>query len=285
MKEIVFISGKGGTGKTSLCASFVALNRVRRPVLCECDVECPDLHILFERGKVLEKGENLAVKASIDPEQCCLCGLCAELCRFEAIHEFQVTSDCEGCGLCQRVCPVGAIEMVKYPSGWWYRMETDFGTMYDARLALGGENSGQLVALLRRKARELAAGSGRELILTDGPPGVGCPTISAITGCSLAAIITEPSLAGLHDLQRVVDLTRHFRVKTGVILNKSDLHPGLAETIRSYCREQNIPLWGEIPFDPDFLAAMRAARPAYDYSERIAELVQTIWNRMEGSWQ
>ncbi len=280
MKELVIISGKGGTGKTCLSSSLAVL--AENPVICDCDVEAPNLHILMQPKLKESQPFSASKRARLEIEKCLKCDLCMEVCRFEAISDYAVSDlDCEGCGFCARVCPAEAICMEDRVSGEWYRSETAYGPMLHARLKAGQPNSGKLVALLRRKAKETAGHEGRPYIITDGPPGTGCPTIAAITGCNLACVVTEPTLSAIHDMLRVMELCQHFRVRFGVIINKSDLNPIKTEEIREVCRGKGIPVWGAIPYREDFLQAIDGCLPPVRYSKDIAEIIEPIWKEME----
>ncbi len=280
MKELVIISGKGGTGKTCLSSSLAVL--ADNPVICDCDVEAPNLHILLQPQPRESGAFSASRRAWLDPEKCVKCELCMEICRFDAVSDYQVSDlDCEGCGFCSRICPVEAIRMEDRVSGEWYRSETVYGPMFHARLRAGQPNSGKLVALLRRKAKEAAKTDGRRYIITDGPPGTGCPTIAAITGCSLAAIVTEPTLSAIHDMQRVIELCEHFKVRFGVVINKCDLSPIKTQEIKDFCRDKGIAVWGSVPYREDFLHAIDCCLPPVSYSKDIAEIVKPIWKEME----
>ena len=282
MKELVLISGKGGTGKTCWSSSLALL--ASNPVICDCDVEAPNLHILLQPEVQQTRKFSASRQAYLDEEQCIFCGLCMDLCRFEAIQDYQVSNlDCEGCGLCSRTCPVEAISMEERCSGEWYSSTTRYGPMFHARLGIGEQNSGKLVALLRQQAREAARTNGRELVITDGPPGTGCPTIAAISGCQLAAIVTEPTLSAIHDLKRVIELCRHFKVRCGVIINKSDLNSVKTREIKDYCAEEEIPVWGEVPFREDLVEAVNNCQLPVQYSAALATLMQGIWKEVEVS--
>lgn len=285
MKEVVLISGKGGTGKTSLCSSLISINKQANFLICDCDVECPDLHIVLDPENPVKLGEISGLKAQIDRTRCIECRLCLNLCRFDAISDnLEVNAiDCEGCGLCGRLCAVEAISMIDFPIGSWYRMQTPYGPMLHGELGPGRSNSGQLVARMRSDARKIAEEQGLSLIITDGPPGTGCPVISAITGSSLAVIVTEPSLSARHDLERVIQLCQHFRIKFGVVINKSDIHPRLTEEIRDYCAVRGIHIFGEIPYREEIVQAIRNRVPPAEYSEIMRGWVQEIWHNMEVS--
>jgi len=209
MKEIVVLSGKGGTGKTSMVASFAAL--AQNKVLADCDVDAADLHLLL-KPKVKEEKEFWSGQvAFIDEDKCTECGLCQELCHFGAIKDFKVDPiSCEGCGFCYQVCPVDAITMKDSMSGHSFISETKYGYLCHARLGIAQENSGKLVALVRQNAKLIAERENLDYIITDGPPGIGCPVISSLSGASLALLVTEPTLSGIHDLERVIGVCRHF---------------------------------------------------------------------------
>ena len=281
MKEIVVISGKGGTGKTSLVASFASLAASAGSlVLADCDVDAPDLHLLV-RPRVRETHEFRASrKASIDPAKCTGCGLCEAHCRFDAIRGAHVDPlSCEGCGVCRWVCPVGAVTVSEELSGHWYVSETPYGPMVHARLEPGEENSGRLVAVVRRRARELAEQRGARFLVTDGPPGIGCPVISTVSGADLAVVVTEPTLSGLHDLGRALDVCRHFGVPAVVCINRYDLHPAGAQDIERECQSRGIPLAGCIPYDPIFTEAIGCGKPLVEFADgEVSEAVRKVWH-------
>lgn len=282
IRELVVISGKGGTGKTSVTAALAALNP--GAIVCDCDVDAPNLGILLRPAPGAGTPFVGGQKASIDPEQCVECGLCEEMCRFRAIQGTAVdTLRCEGCGFCSRLCPVEAVSMREHVAGEWHVSATRLGTLVHARMGVGEENSGKLVALLRRQARQVATARGGGLILTDGPPGTGCPVIACLAGCSLAAIVVEPSVFALHDMERAVGLCRHFRVRCGVIINKADLNPAHSEEIRRFCARQGLPLWGELPYDPAFVEAVNECRTPVEHSPRLAARLEEVWRRIEES--
>jgi MinD superfamily P-loop ATPase len=212
MKQITVISGKGGTGKTTILASLAAL--VKRAVLVDADVDAADLHLLL-KPQVRRREPFVASQvALIDPEKCDPCGKCAEACRFEAIRDLQVDPiSCEGCGVCFHVCPRGAILMKEVQSGEWFISQTRYGPMVHAKLGVAQENSGKLVTLVRKEAQRIAREGGYPLILIDGPPGIGCPVIASLGGVDAVLVVTEPSLSGIHDLERVLGVSRHFQVR------------------------------------------------------------------------
>jgi MinD superfamily P-loop ATPase len=292
MNEIVLISGKGGTGKTSVTAAFATL--AERPVLVDCDVDAADLHLVLT-PTVQETHEFFGGKtARIEQDQCVGCGLCVDFCRFDAVaYAHHQTSDgqatrwtidpvaCEGCGVCAHFCPHQAIAFEESRNGYWYRSETRVGPMVHARLGVAAENSGKLVTLIRREARALAEAQGRELILVDGPPGIGCPVIASLSGAARVVIVTEPTVAGVHDLERVVSLAAHFKVSAGVIINKADLNRAKADEIVHYAQDHEVALLGEIPYDPVITQAQLAGQSVIEFGESaVGDAVRAIWGRV-----
>ncbi|MCW3979136.1 MAG: 4Fe-4S binding protein [Candidatus Bathyarchaeota archaeon] len=265
MKQMTILSGKGGTGKTTVTASFAAL--AENAVLADCDVDASNLHLLL-KPKVLKtlefKGLKLAV---IDPELCTRCGLCEEKCRFNAIRDYEVDPvRCEGCGVCVEVCPAGAVDFVERVCGHAYVSETKYGPMSHARLKPGMENSGKLVTLVRQNAKELAEEGEHELVLSDGPPGIGCPVIASLADTDHGLVVVEPTLSGIHDLERALALLEHFKVEPLVCVNKRDLNEENTEAIRSFCSEKDIEVVGLVPFDPLVTKAMVAGQPVVEYA-------------------
>ena len=249
-KEIVVISGKGGTGKTTITAALAEV--IPRKVIVDADVDAANLYILLEPGNTRAtdfKGQN---KAVIDTDLCTQCNLCRELCRFQAVEpvngRFRVDPySCEGCGLCKIACPVQAIEMKEQVVGKWFSADTEFGEFIYARLHPGAENSGSLVTMVRFQAKLIAVKKNIDTLLIDGPPGIGCPVTASISGVDLAIIVTEPTYSGLSDLQRVLDLTSHFKVKSGIVINRFDINPGNTRHIETFAREKGIPVFTRIP--------------------------------------
>lgn len=280
MKELVIISGKGGTGKTTLTAAFAALAGDR--VLCDADVDAADLHLLMDpkiKKRSDFKGGSIAV---INQDKCTECGLCRELCRFDAIGEnFVVDSiECEGCGVCVDFCPENAIDFPIQTCGEWFVSDTRFGPMVHARLGIAEENSGKLVTLIRQEAKKLAQEKNLGLILTDGPPGIGCPVIASMGGASAVLIVTEPTVSGIHDMERVAQLAAHFKIPAMVCVNKYDLNPNQALAIEKIAKEHEITFLGNIAFDPVFTKSMIAGKTLieYDNDSTVAKEVKTIWS-------
>jgi MinD superfamily P-loop ATPase len=277
LREIVVLSGKGGTGKTAVLASLAALAEDR--VLCDCDVDAPNLHLLLE--PVVEEAHDFygLPAAEIDRQTCNECGLCAEACRFEAIHDFQVDPlACEGCGLCTRVCPLDAVSMRDRLAGCWYVSSTKYGPLVHARLRAAQENSGKLVMAVRKRARELAQETNARYILSDGPPGIGCPVISSLSGAQMALIVSEPSLSGIHDLERVLGLCRHFGVSPLVCINKHDLSAENSRRIEDHCCDVGVGVVARIPFDPDVNSAIVVGRPVVEMSDGAASReIRALW--------
>jgi MinD superfamily P-loop ATPase len=281
MRQIVIVSGKGGTGKTVIAASFAAL--AQRSVLVDCDVDAADLHLLAQPA-IRERHEFKASKvAVIDNDACNYCGRCVETCRFEAIDK-EGTVDpvsCEGCGICSRICPVGAITMREKVSGEWYVSTTRFGPFVHAKLGVAEENSGKLVTLIRTKAKELAQGQSFDLVLIDGSPGIGCPVIASLSGVDLALVVTEPTLSGLHDAERIVGVARMFKVPVKMVVNKFDLNSTVTEQIEAYCANNDIPVVGRIPFDKEVVCAMVNGVTVPEHSAGVAATeIEKVWRRL-----
>jgi MinD superfamily P-loop ATPase len=282
MKELVVISGKGGTGKTSLTAAFASL--AKNMVLCDADVDAADLHLLMS-PEVIERhdfrGGNQAV---INIDKCTECGLCRELCNWKAIDkDYKVSPiDCEGCGVCVYFCPEKAIEFPVKTCGEWFISETRFGSMVHARLGIAEENSGRLVTLVRQQTKKLVEERGLDLILTDGPPGIGCPVIASLGGASAVLIVVEPTLSGKHDMIRVAELAAHFNIPAMVCVNKFDLNADETKAIEDEARLKNMEVLGRIPFDPTFTKAMVQGQTIFEYDPKseACEGVRKIWERI-----
>jgi MinD superfamily P-loop ATPase len=282
MKELVVLSGKGGTGKTSIVASFAAIAESK--VLADCDVDAADLYLLLKP----EEGERnefwSGQVALIDKEKCTECGVCQQLCRFGAIEDYVVDPvSCEGCGLCYHVCPFDAITMRKSMSGYWFISKTQYGYLSHAKLGIGQENSGKLVALVRQNAKSIAEKEGLEYIITDGPPGIGCPVISSLSGANLALLVTEPTLSGIHDLERVIAVCRHFGIPPLVCINKYDINEDNSRQIEEYCDRGRIEVIAKIPFDGVVTEAMVQGMPVVEYcSDGVSQQIKELWRIISG---
>jgi len=288
MREIVVLSGKGGTGKTSLTAAFAHLCRDK--VLCDLDVDAPDLHILLDPRPLRREDFVSGHEARIDPETCTACGLCRDACRFNAIRPVPGETAgvpavdplrCEGCKVCATVCPAGAVEFAPKHCGEWFVSSTRFGTLAHAQLHPGEENSGRLVTLLKREARRIAKEQGASLVLCDGAPGIGCPVISSLSGTSLAVAVTEPTPSGRHDLERVCGVCDHFRVPVAVIVNKHDLNPAEDARIEAFCRERGHELVARLPHDPLVTTAMVQRKAVTELADNVfTHFLLRAWKRI-----
>ena len=281
MKELVVISGKGGTGKTSLMAAFASV--VRNKVLCDADVDAADLHLIMD-PKVRERHDfKSGHTALIDPERCTQCGLCRDLCRWEAISEDFVVDpiECEGCGVCYYFCPEKAIDFPLNTCGEWFLSDTRFGPMAHASLGIAEENSGKLVTLIRQEGKQLAEAHQLDLLLTDGPPGIGCPVIASLGGATAVLIVAEPTVSGRHDMERVAELAGFFKIPAMLCINKYDLNPAQGDAIEAYGREKGVAVLGRIPFDPTFTRAMVQGQTIVEFdAESPGSLAaQRIWDQ------
>jgi MinD superfamily P-loop ATPase len=285
IKELIVISGKGGTGKTSLLGAFASLATDK--VLCDADVDAADLYLILEPEIRKRQDFQEGHKAVIDPDRCTECGLCRDLCRFHAISpDFKVDPiECEGCGVCVYFCPAEAIDFPIKTCGELFISETRCGPMVHARLGIAEDNSGKLVTLTRKEARELAKKRSLGLILTDGPPGLACPVIASIAGATAVMIVTEPTLSGHHDMDRVVELAKHFQIPASICVNKYDLNPDMTGVIEQYAKERGLPILGRIPFDPIFTKAMVQKQTVIEYDGRsqAAQALREIWQEVISS--
>ena len=283
--ELVVISGKGGTGKTSLTAAFVAI--ADRPAIADCDVDAADLHLVLS-PTIREQHEfRSGREAVIRPADCRGCGTCLDLCRFDAVRLHGQTDSqrrmvidpvaCEGCGVCVRFCPAGAIDFPERRSGEWMVSETRWGPMVHARLDVAAENSGKLVSIVRRETRRIAEEMGRRVVIVDGPPGIGCPVIASLTGASAALVVTEPTLSGEHDLERALQLTRHFGIPAAVCMNKWDINPEMTTQIEAGARLAGARVAGRVCYDPAVTRAQLAGHTVAEESSPAAEDILRIW--------
>jgi len=281
MKQIVVISGKGGTGKTVITASLASL--AKNKVMADCDVDAADLYLLLH-PTIKETYEFRGGEvAEIDKDKCNQCGECQQVCRFEAIDNFVVDPiSCEGCGVCFHICPQKAIKMVERLSGKWFISKTKYGPLVHARLEVAQENSGKLVTLVRERAKLIAEKEKKDFVIIDGPPGIGCPVIASLTGVDIALIVTEPTLSGIHDLERVAGLAHHFGIKSLVCINKYDLNLKNTQNIEKFCRVYNIELVGKIPFDTVVTEALIAGKPVVEYSDNhISSQIRDLWGKIK----
>jgi MinD superfamily P-loop ATPase len=291
MKEIVVISGKGGTGKTSIVAAFAAL--AEKKVLADCDVDAADLHLVLNPEIHYRENFSGGKKAKILDDECIACGRCIEECRFDAIH-YKVSTNgekaetpyinpifCEGCGVCVRICPVEAISFDDAINGEWYISETNYGPMVHARLGFAEGNSGKLVTLVRQEAKKITERDGFDYIIVDGSPGIGCAVIASVTGSDLVLVITEPTLSGKHDLMRVTKLTAYFRIPTLVCINKWDLNPEIAEQIEIEAKQNGVIVAGRIRYDDAITKAQIMRTSVIEYTGgAVSEDIKTVWRNI-----
>ena len=280
-KSIAIISGKGGTGKTSITSSLAVL--AKNPIVVDCDVDAADLHLILKPEITTEKIFRSGRLASIDPKKCTKCGKCIEACTFDAVLDELIIDEisCEGCGVCKFVCPSDAINMAPAECGMWYVSKTRTGVLVHARLDPGKENSGRLVSLIRTESLEIAKNDNSEVIIIDGSPGVGCPVIASITGNDIVVIITEPTLSGLHDLKRAIALTKHFNIAPAVIINRCDLNQEISNKIVEACNKQDVVIIGNIPYTTEFTDAQLAMKSIVEYSDGpAAKELRNIWQQI-----
>lgn len=294
MKQLIILSGKGGTGKTSVTAAFAHLasqnNLAGKVVLADADVDAANLELVL-RPRLLEQQDFIGGKvAVIDQDTCISCGVCETVCRFDAIHHaddlYKVDPiACDGCAACVYQCPAESITMQEQIAGKFYFSESRYGPLYHAKLFPGQENSGKLVTLVKQRARLQALDENRELVVVDGPPGIGCPVISAVSGASLALIVAEPTVSGVHDMHRILQTVQHFGVRALVCINKADIYPTGAEEIEAFCLENGIEAVGRIPFDLTVTNAMVAgeAVTAFQPDAPSSVAIEQIWRRVVSS--
>ncbi len=286
MKEIVVVSGKGGTGKTTIVSCLSCA--IPRKIIVDTDVDAADMFILLTPEILQQEEFTGGQSAVIDEEKCTGCGLCEKYCRFDAIYRredryFVNPMKCEGCTLCSLVCPERAITIVDEIVGKWFVSNTKHGKMVHARLNPGAENSGGLVARVKEEAHTIAEEEDIPYILVDGPPGIGCPVISALSGAQIAIVVTEPTISGVHDLERVCQLCNNFDIKMGVVVNKCDINRGKSEEIKSWCRQNEIEVLAEIPFTRCVDEALMNKEIAYDVCPSIKEVIDKMWHKINAT--
>ena len=286
MKEITILSGKGGTGKTSITAALASI--VKNAVFCDNDVDAADLHLIFKPEIRESYSFDSGSKALINASLCTNCGLCADYCRFDAIKINALGNrkvnqyKCEGCRLCQRVCPTEAITMIESDNNDWFISETRFGPLVHARMGPGEENSGKLVTKIRQKAREIAADIKADFVINDGPPGIGCSAIASVTGTDAVLLVTEPTLSGLHDASRLIELVNSFNIPVFGLINKFDINAQITEIIKCHFAEKHIPIIAELPFDIKMVNAMLEEKNIVEYApvELVATKLFSAWSKM-----
>lgn len=287
MKEIVIISGKGGTGKTSITASFAYLGG-KDVVVADCDVDAADMHLLMHPDWKKSEDFYSGVIAEIDQEKCIKCGNCTNVCRFNAIpiidNEYIVnTLNCEGCGYCFHVCPSDAITMKEQNVGKWYISNTKADNeMVHARLGIGAENSGKLVAKVKNEAKAIAEKEGKDFVIVDGSPGIGCPVVSSLSGAHYVVLVTEPSVSGIHDLKRAYELVKKFGIKAGCIINKADINSKKTKDIHQFIKEEKIDFIAEIPYDENFTQAMTEGKTIVEYDDpNLKNILLNSWEKIK----
>ncbi len=283
MKQLTVISGKGGTGKTTITSAFASL--VEDAVLADCDCDAPDLQLILNPD-VCDEEDYFGSATAVRTEECSMCGKCREVCRFNAIDEDYRVNEmkCEGCGTCAFVCPDSAIEMRDEKTGTVYESETRFGPMVHAELEIGEEASGKMVNQVRRKAESLAKDKNKDYVMIDGSPGIGCPVIASIKGVDKVLIVSEPTVSGIHDLKRVLEVAKHFGIDASVCVNKSDINPEKTEEIKKFCGESGVPVIGELPYDDVATEAMVEEKTVVEYSESdLAKEIREMWKKLVNS--
>ncbi len=288
MREIVVISGKGGTGKTSITASFAMLGG-SDVVVADCDVDAADMHLLMQPDYNFAEDFYSGEVAYVDQSNCIRCGKCVDVCRFDAISVknklFIVDPiSCEGCGYCARICPTKTIANISRLAGKWFISKIKSGSiMVHARLGIGADNSGKLVAKVKNEAKEIALEERRGFILVDGSPGIGCPVVSSLSGANFVVLVTEPSVSGLHDLKRVYELVKKFKIKAGCIINKADVNPGKCAEIVQFLKENDIVHLTDLPYDENFTKAMVLGQTMVEYDHGVLkELLTDSWEKVKG---
>lgn len=281
MQELVIVSGKGGTGKTSIAAALAYL--APHKVIADCDVDAANFHLIAGAAEQEAHGFTAGFEPEIDQTRCTNCGVCTRLCRFDAITSGTLSSplDCEGCGVCAFNCPQHAIAMREKEAGHWFIADTRLGLLVHAKLGLAVENSGKLVSKVRQEAKKLATAHKYPLIITDGPPGIGCPAIAAISGASLVLAVVEPTLPSRHDLKRLASLVKHFQLPLAVCINKSDLHTENTNAIAAWCADAAIPVVGRIPYSDAFRTAVNQGKTVMDTDDTsVKEPLTSMWRNL-----
>ena len=294
MKEIVVISGKGGTGKTSVVASFAAL--AGSAVLADCDVDAADLHLILKPDVKQTHDFSGGKRASVITEKCIGCGRCEEVCNFDAARFNGPSNDvvdrtykidpvaCEGCSVCVHFCPADAIKFEDATNGRWFISDTRFGPMVHAKLGIAEENSGKLVSLIRKQAKQIATEQNKDLIIVDGSPGIGCPVIASVSGADLVLVVTEPTISAQHDLERVIELTEHFKIPAAVCINKCDINPGIAKKIEKKVERKGLKFAGEVPYDIAVTKAQVAGKSIVEYSDNgLKGQIISLWKSVLGT--
>jgi len=289
MDEITILSGKGGTGKTTLTAALTSI--AENAVFCDNDVDAANLHLILQPKVKEEHSFDSGWVVSINEEKCTGCGICQDYCRFNAIHynekeKIEINPfQCEGCRLCERVCPMQAITSIKNKNNYWYVSDTRFGPFVHAKMGPGEENSGKLVTQVRKKAAEIARNTNAKFIINDGPPGIGCPVIASLTNTNKVIMVIEPTLSGLHDAQRLVDLVRMFNIQIYAVINKYDINEKVTRNIEKYLLDNTISIIGKIPFHNDLVKAMIYKKTIVEYNpeSEITEVMRSIWEKINNN--
>ena len=287
MKEIVIVSGKGGTGKTSITASFAVLGG-KDVVVADCDVDAADMHLLMQPDWQYSEDFFSGLIAEIDQEKCIKCGKCAEVCRFKAIpiieRKYVVNKlNCEGCGYCYHICRRDAISMIEQNVGKWFISNTKANNqMVHARLGIGADNSGKLVAKVKKEAKQIAEKENKKFIIVDGSPGIGCPVVSSLSGADFVVLVTEPSVSGIHDLKRVFELVQKFRIPAGCIINKADINQQVSAEIKTFLQQENIVHLADLPYDEIFTKAMTEGKTIIEYGEsEMKNIIEESWEKVK----
>lgn len=286
MKEITILSGKGGTGKTTITAALASV--AKNAVYCDNDVDAADLHLLFKPQIQEEYNFSSGWKLRIDSEKCASCNHCSQYCRFDAIHQkgdgvvFINPLQCEGCRLCERICPNAAISSTENTNNHWYVSTSRFGTLVHAEMGPGEENSGKLVSQVRKKAKEIGLASNHNFIINDGPPGIGCATIASLSGTNHVLLVIEPTKSGLHDAARLVELVNSFNINTYAVINKFDINKEVVCEIVTFLHKNNIPLLAQIPFDEGIVEAMTLGQTIVEYQpeSEITKIIKEVWQKL-----